>query len=96
MYGRLRQVQKGVRNRIYDKILRLPLSYFSEAARVTDDPGSPMSSEIEISVMSSVYDVRDPFTIIIFVVSCLSQPSDDTFRLAYAPLSAWACRTAEA
>ena len=60
---------RDVRRKIYDKILRLPLSYFSEARK--GDLMTRMSNdvqEIEISVMSSLSMLfRDPFTIIIFV-----------------------------
>ncbi|MRR23806.1 ABC transporter ATP-binding protein, partial [bacterium] len=84
---------KDVRNRIYDKILRLPLSYFSEArkgdlmTRVSNDV-----QEIEISVMSSLSMMfRDPFTIIIFVVYLfVTSPQLTLFALLMLPLSAWA------
>jgi len=84
---------RDVRNRIYDKILRLPLSYFSEArkgdlmTRVSNDV-----QEIEISVMSSLSMMfRDPFTIIIFVVYLfVTSPQLTLFALLMLPLSAWA------
>jgi subfamily B ATP-binding cassette protein MsbA len=63
-------VVRDIRNRVYRKILRLPMSYFSESrkgdimARVGMDV-----NEIELSVMSSLEMVfRDPITIIIFLV----------------------------
>lgn len=84
---------RDVRNRIYDKILRLPLSYFSEArkgdlmTRVSNDV-----QEIEMSVMSSLSMMfRDPFTIIIFVVYLfVTSPQLTIFALLMLPLSAWA------
>ncbi len=84
---------RDVRNRIYDKILKLPLSYFSEArkgdlmTRVSNDV-----QEIEMSVMSSLSMMfRDPFTIIIFVVYLfVTSPQLTLFALLMLPLSAWA------
>jgi len=84
---------RDIRNRIYDKILRLPLSYFSEArkgdlmTRVSNDV-----QEIEMSVMSSLSMIfRDPFTIIIFVVYLfVTSPPLTLFALLMLPLSAWA------
>lgn len=63
-------VVRDIRNRVYRKILRLPMSYFSESRK-----GDIMSrvgmdvNEIELSVMSSLEMVfRDPITIIIFLI----------------------------
>jgi len=63
-------VVRDIRNRAYKKILRLPMSYFSESRK-----GDVMSrvgmdvNEIELSVMSSLEMVfRDPITIIIFLI----------------------------
>jgi subfamily B ATP-binding cassette protein MsbA len=63
-------VVRDIRNRVYSKILRLPMSYFSESRK-----GDIMSrvgmdvNEIELSVMSSLEMVfRDPITITIFLV----------------------------
>ena len=63
-------VVRDIRNRVYSKILRLPMSYFSESRK-----GDIMSrvgmdvNEIELSVMSSLEMIfRDPITIIIFLV----------------------------
>jgi len=60
---------RDIRNQIYKKVLRLPLSYYSEAkkgdviARISSDV-----QEIEVSIMSSLQMVfRDPITIIIFM-----------------------------
>ena len=84
---------RDVRNRVYDKILRLPLSYFSEArkgdlmTRVSNDV-----QEIEVSVMSSLSMLfRDPFTIIIFVVYLVvTSPQLTLFALLMLPVSGWA------
>ena len=84
---------RDVRKRVYDKILRLPLSYFSEArkgdlmTRVSNDV-----QEIEISVMSSLSMMfRDPFTIIIFVTYlAVTSPQLTLFALLMLPLSGWA------
>jgi len=84
---------RDVRNRIYDKILRLPLSYFSEArkgdlmTRVSNDV-----QEIELSVVASLSMLfRDPFTILIFVVYLfVTSPQLTLFALLMLPLSAWA------
>ena len=84
---------RDVRKRIYDKILRLPLSYFSEArkgdlmTRVSNDV-----QEIEISVMASLSMMfRDPFTIIIFVTYlAVTSPHLTLFALIMLPVSGWA------
>ncbi|MDF1558750.1 MAG: ABC transporter ATP-binding protein [Bacteroidales bacterium] len=84
---------RDVRKKIYDKILRLPLSYFSEArkgdlmTRVSNDV-----QEIEISVMSSLSMLfRDPFTVIIFVIYLvITSPQLTIFALLLLPLSGWA------
>jgi subfamily B ATP-binding cassette protein MsbA len=64
-------VVKDIRKKVYDKILQLPNSYFTDARK-----GDIMSrvgmdvNEIEASVMSSLeMAFRDPITIIIFLVS---------------------------
>jgi subfamily B ATP-binding cassette protein MsbA len=63
-------VVRDIRNKVYKKILRLPMSYFSESRK-----GDVMSrvgmdvNEIELSIMSSLEMVfRDPITIIIFLI----------------------------
>jgi len=60
---------RDIRNQIYRKVIRLPLSYYTEAkkgdviARISSDV-----QEIEVSIMSSLQMVfRDPITIIIFL-----------------------------
>ena len=62
---------RDIRNDIYDKILKLPLSYYSDArkgdviSRITSDV-----QEIELSIMSSLeMFFRDPLTILIFMSS---------------------------
>jgi subfamily B ATP-binding cassette protein MsbA len=64
-------VVRDIRKKVYDKILRLPMSYFSDSRK-----GDIMSrvgmdvNEIESSVMSSLeIAFRDPITIIVFLVS---------------------------
>jgi subfamily B ATP-binding cassette protein MsbA len=63
-------VVRDMRNEIYRKILRLPLSYYTEArkgdvmARISSDV-----QEVEASIMSSLQMLfRDPITIIIYLV----------------------------
>jgi subfamily B ATP-binding cassette protein MsbA len=60
---------RDIRNEIYRKVLRLPLSFYTEnrkgdvMARVSNDV-----QEIEVSIMSSLQMlIRDPITIIIFM-----------------------------
>ncbi len=84
---------RDVRNRVYEKIMHLPLSYFSEArkgdlmTRVSNDV-----QEIEISVMSSLSMMfRDPFTILIFIIYLfVTSPQLTLFSLMMLPLSGWA------
>ncbi len=64
------RVVRDIRNKVYKKILRLPMSYFSESRKgdVISRVGMDVN-EIELSVMSSLEMVfRDPITIIIFLV----------------------------
>lgn len=62
-------VERDLRNNIYDKILRLPLSYYTEARK--GDVISRISvdvKEIELSIMSSLEILfRDPITIVLFL-----------------------------
>ena len=62
-------VEKDLRNNIYDKILRLPLSYYTEAKK--GDVISRISvdvKEIELSIMSSLEMLfRDPITVVLFL-----------------------------
>lgn len=83
---------RDIRAKVYDKVLRLPLSYFSEArkgdlmTRVSNDV-----QEIEISVMSSLSMMfRDPFTILIFVIYLVLNSAQLTlFALVLLPVSGW-------
>jgi len=63
--------ERDLRNNIYDKILRLPLSYYTEARK--GDVISRISidvKEIELSIMSSLEMLfRDPITIVLFLGS---------------------------
>jgi ABC-type multidrug transport system fused ATPase/permease subunit len=67
-------VPRDIRNDIYKKVLRLPLSYYTEARR--GDVIARISSdvqEIEISLLSSLQMLfRDPITIIIYMVFLFS------------------------
>jgi subfamily B ATP-binding cassette protein MsbA len=83
---------RDVRRKVYDKILRLQLSYFSEArkgdlmTRVSNDV-----QEIEVSVMSSLSMLfRDPFTIMIFLIYLIvSSPQLTLFALVLLPVGGW-------
>ena len=65
---------RDIRNDIYEKVLKLPLSFYTEArkgdviARVSSDV-----QEIEVSILSSLQMlIRDPITIIIYLVILFS------------------------
>jgi subfamily B ATP-binding cassette protein MsbA len=67
-------IVRDIRNEIYDKVLRLPLSFYTEArkgdviARVSSDV-----QEIETSIMSSLAMLfKDPLTIVIYMVFLFS------------------------
>jgi subfamily B ATP-binding cassette protein MsbA len=67
-------VVRDMRNDIYQKVLKLPLSYYTEArkgdviARVSSDV-----QEVETSIMSSLQMLfRDPLTIVIYLVFLFS------------------------
>ncbi|MCK4749551.1 MAG: ABC transporter ATP-binding protein, partial [Bacteroidales bacterium] len=67
-------VVRDIRNHIYRKVLKLPLSYYTEArkgdviARISSDV-----QEIETSIMSSLAMLfRDPITIIIYLIFLFS------------------------
>lgn len=77
-------VEKDIRNDVYAKILRLPLSYYSESkkgdilSRISGDV-----KEIEISIMSSLEMIfRDPATIIIFLSYMISMSIQLTLIVA--------------
>lgn len=83
---------RDIRKKVYNKILRLPLSYFSEARK--GDLMTRMSNdvhEIEVSVMSSLSMLfRDPFTIIIFVTYLIIiSPQLTLFAFLLLPVSGW-------
>ena len=63
-------VVKDIRNKVYKKILRLPMSFFSESRKgdVISRAGMDVN-EVEVSVMSSLEMIfREPITIVIFLV----------------------------
>ena len=67
-------IVRDIRNEIYRKVLKLPLSYYTEArkgdviARISSDV-----QEIETSIMSSLQMLfRDPLTIIIYLIFLFS------------------------
>ncbi len=67
-------IVRDIRNEIYRKVLKLPLSYYTEArkgdviARISSDV-----QEIEASIMSSLAMLfRDPITIIIYLIFLFS------------------------
>ncbi|OFY65966.1 MAG: antibiotic ABC transporter ATP-binding protein [Bacteroidetes bacterium RBG_13_43_22] len=83
---------RDLRKKMYDKILNLSLSYFTDArkgdlmTRISNDV-----QEIEISVMSSLTMLyRDPIYILIFVVYLFVSSYQLTmFALALLPVSGW-------
>jgi len=83
---------RDLRKQMFSKVLRLPLSFFSDArkgdimTRISNDV-----QEIEISVMASLTMLfRDPITIIIFVVYLFVTSYQLTlFALALLPVSGW-------
>lgn len=83
-------IVKDIRNDLYDKILGLPVSYFSNErkgdimARMTSDV-----QEIEISIISSLEMVfRDPITILIYLISLIiMSPQLTLFVLILLPVS---------
>jgi ATP-binding cassette, subfamily B, bacterial MsbA len=83
---------RNLRMKMYEKVLRLPLSYFSDArkgdvmTRISNDV-----QEIEVSIMSSLtFLFKDPLYIIVFMVWLLVTSYKLTFiALVMMPLSAW-------
>ena len=83
---------RDLRRKLYDKILRLPLSFFTDArkgdvmTRISNDV-----QEVEISVMSSLTMMfRDPILILVFVIYLFVSSYELTlFALALLPVSAW-------
>jgi subfamily B ATP-binding cassette protein MsbA len=83
---------RNLRRKMYEKVLRLPLSYFSDArkgdvmTRISNDV-----QEIEISVMSSLTIMfRDPLYILIFIGYLMVHSFQLTlFALVMMPISGW-------
>jgi len=83
---------RDLRKKMYNKVLSLPLSYFTDArkgdimTRISNDV-----QEIEISVMSSLTMLyRDPIYILIFVIYLFVSSYQLTmFALALLPVSGW-------
>ena len=83
---------RDLRKRMFEKVLRLPLSFFTDArkgdvmTRISNDV-----QEIEISVMSSLTMMfRDPLYILIFVVYLFITSYQLTlFALLLLPVSGW-------
>lgn len=83
---------RDLRSKLYNKILRLSLSFFSDArkgdvmTRISNDV-----QEIEISVMSSLTMIfRDPMYILIFVIYLFITSFQLTlFAMALLPVSGW-------
>ena len=83
---------RDLRRKLYHKVLRLPLSFFSDArkgdvmTRISNDV-----QEVEVSVMSSLTMMfRDPISILIFVIYLFISSYELTlFALALLPVSGW-------
>jgi subfamily B ATP-binding cassette protein MsbA len=83
---------RDLRRKLYHKVLRLPLSFFSDArkgdvmTRISNDV-----QEVEISVMSSLTLIfRDPIYILIFVIYLFITSYElSLFALALLPISGW-------
>src|SRR5665811_1981049 len=83
---------RDLRKKLYAKILRLPLSFFTDArkgdvmTRISNDV-----QEVEVSVMSSLTMMfRDPILILVFVIYLfLSSYELTLFALALLPISGW-------
>jgi subfamily B ATP-binding cassette protein MsbA len=85
-------VVRDIRNQLYDKILSLPLSYFTERrkgdiiSRATTDV-----SELEWSVMNSLeFTFREPITMMVYLLMMfLWSPQLSLFVLLLLPVSGW-------
>ena len=83
---------RDLRKKMYDKVLKLPLSYFTDArkgdlmTRISNDV-----QEIEVSVMSSLTMLfRDPMYILIFVIYLfVSSWRLSVYALLLLPVSGW-------
>lgn len=85
-------IVRDLRNRMYRKILELPLSYFTQEKK--GDIISRMSNdvkEIEWSILSSLEMLfRDPLTILIFLITLvILSPGLSLFVFAVLPVSAY-------
>ncbi len=83
-------VIQDIRNKLYNKILQLPLSFFSNEKK--GDIITRMSNdvqEVEWSIMSSIEMIfRDPITILIYVITLLFMSYELTiFALILLPIS---------
>ena len=83
---------KDIRNKLYRKVLRLPVSYFSDARK--GDILTRMSNdvqEVEVSIMGSLTMLfRDPITLLIFITYLFMSSFKLTlFALILLPVSAW-------
>lgn len=86
-------VLRDLRKQLYEKILELPLGFFSEErkgdimARMTGDVG-----EVEVSIMSSLDLIfKNPIMIIMYLVVMLAISWQLTvFALIFLPIGAWA------
>jgi len=83
---------RDLRKKMYDKVLRLPLSFFTDArkgdvmTRISNDV-----QEIEVSVMSSLTMLfRDPMYILLFVIFLFVSSFELTlFAMVLLPISGW-------
>jgi ATP-binding cassette, subfamily B, bacterial MsbA len=83
---------RDLRKKLYDKVLRLPLSFFTDArkgdvmTRISNDV-----QEIEVSVMSSLTMLfRDPMYILLFVIFLFVSSFELTlFAMVLLPISGW-------
>jgi ATP-binding cassette, subfamily B, bacterial MsbA len=83
---------RDLRKKMYLKILKLPLSFFTDArkgdlmTRISNDV-----QEIEVSIMASLTMIfRDPITILVFVIYLFVTSYQLTlFALALLPVSGW-------
>jgi ATP-binding cassette, subfamily B, bacterial MsbA len=83
---------RDLRKQLYHKILKLPLSYFTDArkgdvmTRISNDV-----QEVEVSVMSSLTLMfRDPILLLVFVIYLFVSSYELTLlALALLPVSAW-------
>ena len=83
---------RDMRNMLYSKVVKLPLSYYTESrkgdvlTRISNDV-----QEIQVSIMGSLTMLlRDPITILIFIIFLLSTSLQLTlFAIVLLPFSGW-------